>query len=207
MKEIKIIEGFGIKHWGTAVYIDDKLFGEKDYSSESFDEDSLTMQLIRRMAEEYNIEIKELVTHPSFRLSSYYSDIPETFEEYEQTIFEFYDTYQTFESIKEFLSMWTPMDEEAEKRMLSMAFEINGGIDFDTFYPTYLEKVGSIFESQEWKNYSILTNHPSKRDTQEARDAYTKVSQSMEDRLEWIWNAPKEVEPYKKQWLEAQSKA
>lgn len=206
MKEIKIIEGFGDKHWSIAVYIDDQLLGDKDYSSESFQDDSLTMQLIQKMAKEYNITITNMVTHPCFRLSFYYSDVPATFQEYEQTIFEFYDTHQSFQSVEEYTHMWTPRDEDDEKRMIYHVHELNGGINFDEFYKTYLEQLGSIFESEEWKNYSILTNHPSKRDSDETRNAYKNVQNSLENRLEWTWNAPKEVEPYKQAWLEQQPK-
>ena len=206
MKEIKIIEGFGDKHWAIAVYIDDQLFGEKDYSSESFQEDSLTMQLIEKMAAEYNITINRLVTNACFRLSSYYIDVPQTFQEYEKTIFEFYENHQTFESIEEYARIWTPMDENNERFMISITYDINGGINFDDFYKTYLQQVGSIFESEEWKNYTILSNHPSKRDTQEARESYNKVYESMKKRLEWVWNAPKEIEPYKQAWLAQKNK-
>jgi hypothetical protein len=208
MNDIKIVSGFGDKHWGTAIYVDDKLFSDDSYDSDYPDEDSSVMKLLKKLVKDYKINWSEITTHPCYRLSFYYSEVPKTWKKYEDIIMQFYNAHQTYASVEEFVpNHYFPQYDDNEKHAVFKVFELNGGTNFEQFYTQYLEQFSSIFEHPTCKQYNLskisLENkkNPTTNEKHDSDNLYKELKEVWNKRLEAVWNAPKEYEPYKVQWL------
>ena len=207
MKDIKIVSGFGDKHWGVAIYIDDKLFADDDHDSDFPDEGSAAYKLLKKMAKQSNIQWREITTHICYRLNSYYTPIPKTWKQYEDNILKYYQAHQTFKSVEEFAYTSPPQDDE--QRYIEQVFELSGGKNFEKFYPTYLAHFIPLFEEEVWKEYTLSAdkysrNRGDENAWNEHQKSYKKLTELWYQRLEWVWEAPKTPEPYRKLWLSSQ---
>lgn len=201
MQTLKVVEGFGNKYWDCAIYIDDVFFKDGKFDRENY---PIMYQLIVHLTNTHHIEIKDITAHICYRLSSYYYDFPKTWKDYENTILDYYENHQSFDSINEYYGDYIGTNEDSLKKVISQVFELNGGINFDTFYTTFNEHFPSLFDTPEWEKLTLLQAKQSiyqeglsVKITEASKDLY-KV---WLERLQWVWDSPKDFEPYKLQWL------
>lgn len=204
MKEITVIHGFGKKHYDSAIYIDGILFS----SNADFDNENGLLELVKKMVKNFSIKWTEFTAPQVFRLSSYYSPIPETLAAYEQAAVDIFKELTTFESIEEYIYYSGFMDERQIKFVVYTVYALSGGQEenFEEFYKIYqstFPKVDSELEKQyAYLNYQYEQERYGDKEKQEVinqqlNEICNQLDNQFKKQLQFVWDHPKKLDKFK----------
>lgn len=208
IKEIVFFTGFGKKYHSPALYVNGELFKRSDngYMSDTYEDDQLFFVFTKELVQSLGIQWQEKFTHIAFRLSSY-ADVPENLVEYEQAIYDFYETFELNEFLDSVSWVWNSPDDE--KYTIQSFYEYAGGDEslFSSWYEQYSQthqSFSTLFEDE------LMMYHGSHRysDSDERKKAKIeaidkKLRQGMRDILIDVYHSDKPLEPFRQQMLQA----
>jgi hypothetical protein len=140
-----IVHGFGDKYWDTAVYVDGTIVGQ---SREGFDDDQVSTNLSKHLAQKMGLAWEERATHIWWR-RSFHSQAPATLAEYDAKTVEGYQTADEDDFVEFVVNrIQVPRRAEDERYIAVLSYELSGGDceQFDVWYETWLSENQSFNE-------------------------------------------------------------
>lgn len=140
-----IVHGFGDKDWDTAVYVDGNLVGQ---SREGFDDDQVSTNLSKHLAQKMGLAWEERITHIWWR-RSFHSQAPATLAEYDKETLAGYQTAKA-DDFAQFIvdRVHIPRKTEDERYVAVFGYELSGGDSeqFNAWYETWRSENQSFNE-------------------------------------------------------------